>query len=395
MFRSCSSPIRFLNYWQSFHRQVLVLAGLLVVGPALAQEEKRPSMVRRIFNKLIADSTAPGKPSFRVYPTLAYAPETSVEIGFSSMYLYQAKGDTLNRLSEITAFTFVTLQAQYGIWLDNAIYGDKDKWFLLGRVRFQRFPLLYYGNGPDTPGDHPAIVDAMYLIARQRLLRKVVPNFFVGPQVDVQHLYNADFQQPREGQAYPLPLGAEGSTNVGLGLGVVYDNRHNVLNVRKGLFTELGFLSYRKTWGSSENFFGITFDNRLYRPLNQRNVFAWQVYGSFMSGNVPFNLKSLLGGDMIMRGYYQGRYRDDQLLATQVEHRWLPFSFSRRIGGTVFASAGMVAPRLGELNFKLVRYTGGVGLRYLLFPKKDIFLRMDMGLTNEGPGFYIMTGEAF
>lgn len=376
-----------------FNFFLLFVMGWLIVPAVEAQQQ--PSWIRRTVNRMLIDSTAPGKPSFRVYPTLGYSPETSVEIGLSSMLLFQAKNDTLNRLSEVTAFTFFTLESQYGIWLDNFIYGDKDRWALLGRTRFQRFPLLYYGSGPGTSGDNPAVVDAMYIQARQRLLRKLVKNFFVGPQVDFQNLYNTRFTQPKEGQPFERPLGYKGSTSLGLGLSVVYDNRHNVLNVRKGLFSELSFLSYRKSWASHYNFDGITVDHRMYHPVNRRDVLAWQVYGSFMWGDVPFNMKSLLGGDMMLRGFYQGRYRDNNLVSTQVEYRLLPFGFSKRIGGTVFAAAGAVTPRLGELNVRQFVLAGGVGLRYLMFPKKDIYIRGDMGLTSEGPGFYIVTGEAF
>jgi hypothetical protein len=96
-----------------------------------------------------------------------------------------------------------------------------------------------------------------------------------------------------------------------------------------------------------------------------------------------------------MRGYYAGRFRDRKLIAAQVEHRWLPFSFSKRLGGTVFAAAGAVSPRYRDFSLADIKPTGGVGLRYYLFPKKDIFLRFDLGVTPGGIGFYIFTGEAF
>ena len=44
---------------------------------------------------------------------------------------------------------------------------------------------------------------------------------------------------------------------------------------------------------------------------------------------------------------------------------------------------------------KNVLPTGGVGVRYLVFPKKDIFLRFDVGFTREGANFYVFSGEAF
>nr|WP_293837055.1 BamA/TamA family outer membrane protein [uncultured Arsenicibacter sp.] len=371
----------------------LGLACILTDLPARAQAPD--SWVRRTVRKMLTDSTSPGQLSIRFYPTLGYAPETSVELGLSSMLLYQAKNDTLNRLSEVTAFTFFTLESQYGIWLDNFIYGDKDKWALIGRTRFQRFPLLYYGEGPQTSGKNPAVVDAMYVQARQRFLKRIAPNLFIGPQADFQFLYNTSFGQPQDGPHYPLPLGSAGSINLGLGLSLVYDQRHNALNVRKGLFSELSFLSYRKGAGSDYSFDGITIDTRIYRPVNRRNVLAGQLFGSFLRGTVPFNMKSLLGGDMIMRGYYQGRFRDNNLVAAQLEYRMLPFGFSKRVGGTIFAAAGAVAPKPVELIPRRFVVSGGVGLRYLMFPKKDIFIRGDIGVTREGVGFYIITGEAF
>jgi hypothetical protein len=369
---------------------LFTMGSLSICDNANAQE----SWFKRFVNRTISDTTAPGEPSFRIYPTLGYSPETSFEFGLSSLLIFQAKKDTLNRLSEIAAFTFITLEAQYGLWFDNAIYGDKDKWFFLGRTRFQRFPLLYYGIGPETPEKDPALIDANYLLLRQRVLRKIIPNLFIGPEIDYQQLYNTAFKQP-DNHTYDKPLGSEGTRNIGLGAALVYDNRHNVLNVRKGFFGEISFLKYSPQLASDFNFQGVNLDVRSSHPVSARNVLAWQVLGNFYSGNVPFNQLAQMGGEMIMRGYYYGRYRDKNMIATQVEHRWLPFGFSKRLGAVVFAGTAVVAPKINAFTFKHVRPSGGVGLRYLLFPKKDIFLRLDVGFTKDGPGFYLFTGEAF
>lgn len=349
---------------------------------------------KRFIQKTISDTTSPGKPSYRFYPTLAYAPETGVEFGVSSLVLFQAKNDTLNRLSEVQAFGFITLKGQYGLWIDNAIYGDQDNWFLLGRMRFQKFPLLYHGIGPKPQGKEPALIDANYLLFRQRVLRKIIPNLFIGPELDYQQLYNTSFENP-ESHLYEKPLGTDGTINVGLGAALVFDNRHNVLNVRKGLFGELSFLNYHPKLGSEYAFHGINLDVRSYRPTSGRNVLAWQLYGNFSRGDIPFNQLALMGGEMIMRGYYSGRYRDKNMMAAQVEHRWLPFGFSKRFGAAAFVGAAVVAPSISTFAAKHIRTSGGVGLRYLLFPKKDIYLRFDVGLSEDGFNFYLFTGEAF
>ena len=96
-----------------------------------------------------------------------------------------------------------------------------------------------------------------------------------------------------------------------------------------------------------------------------------------------------------MRGYYLGRYRDNVLMATQAEYRFLPFPFSKRFGATAFGSLGAVSPSMADLNLDQVRAAGGLGVRFLLFPGKDIYTRFDVAVTNEGLGYYIYIGEAF
>lgn len=362
--------------------------------PAKAQKTK-DGWIRRYVNSIINDTTEASKATFTIYPTFASAPETGIELGASILKLFYAKGDTLNRLSELQAFTFFTFKAQYGLILENAIYGDKDRWFFLGETKIQQFPLSYYGIGPNTPESNPASVDAFQVSFRQRVLRKVRKNFFIGPEVDYQLLSAVDFEQPQEGMPHTVPRGGTGTQNLGLGMGIVYDDRHNVLNVRKGRFGEIAYLGYIKGFGSDFGFGGMNLDLRSFHPIGKRNVLAWQVKGQFLNGDVPFNQLALLGGDRLMRGYYLGRFRDKHLVSAQVEYRMLPFAFSKRLGAAVFASAGAVAPQFNEFQMRHARVAGGFGLRYLLFPKKDIYIRFDLGFTKEGTNLYIFNGESF
>ncbi|MCU0335675.1 MAG: outer membrane protein assembly factor, partial [Chitinophagaceae bacterium] len=346
---------------------------------------RQPGFVKRaatsIVNRYFNDSTNPQDPKFLIYPTVAFSPETSWEVGFSSLLLYYARRDTTNRLSEISAFTFVTLRQQYGAWFDHFLYSDKDRWFFLGRLRFQRFPLYYFGVGPEAPAANEQTINANYILIRERILRKVRRNFFIGLETDFQQMSRVTIEAGNS--PLPAPLGATGSRNIGLGVGLVYDNRHNVLNVRKGLFAEAAWLQYGRGIGSDFNFRTLNIDTRLFRPMGRQQVLAAQVYGQFMTGQVPFNQLALIGGESLMRGYYLGRFRDKNMLVAQAEYRFLPFPFSKRLGGAVFASAGAVAPSIGAFSMRHVLPAGGAGLRYLLFPKKDIFVRLDLAFTRE------------
>lgn len=161
----------------------------------------------------------------------------------------------------------------------------------------------------------------------------------------------------------------------------------------------MGFLHYDEIWRSDVSYTNYFLDMRYFVPTTKKQVLATQFLLNVVEpdkGNaVPFNQLALLGGESMMRGYYTGRYRDNVLIASQIEYRFLPFPFSRRFGATVFLSAGEVASAVKKINLENLKVAGGAGLRFLLFPAKDIFTRFDLALTNEGVGYYFFIGEAF
>jgi hypothetical protein len=352
------------------------------------------NIIKRYFEHTLKDTSNPANPKLIAYPTVLYAPETSWEFGISALYVYRANRDTINRLSEIQGFTFVTVEQQYGTFLEHTLYSDKNKYFFLGQAKFQNFPLSYHGIGMNTPDDKIASVSATEIRIRERVLRQIIPSLYTGFEVNYERLTNVNFQNETS-PLINLPSGNQGSTNLSLGWGVVYDDIHNVLNPRHGHFAELAFLSSREEWGSTFNFNLAFADFRYYTPIHKNNVLAIQAYGQFGSGDIPFNELALMGGERMMRGYYLGRYRDQNYTAAQVEYRMLPFSFAKRWGGSVFASAGSVYPDFQSLKNTNLAWAIGGGPRFLLFPKKDVYNRIDVAFTPEGYGIYFFVGEAF
>jgi len=160
-------------------KKVTIVLFLFFIGALNSYDTlQSQNIFERYWNTLVRDTADVSKPQLLVYPVVAFSPETSWELGFSSLYVYYANNDINNRLSEINAFTFLTLKDQYGLWFDHAIYSDKDKWFFLGRIRYQSFPLFYHGIGPDTPADYLARVEANQLVIKERVLKKVVKNVY-------------------------------------------------------------------------------------------------------------------------------------------------------------------------------------------------------------------------
>lgn len=376
--------------------RIILICILLLPLTAFTQEAKEHGIVWRYLSDIFNEPGDPSDPKLIIYPSFAYAPETSLEIGFATLYVYYTKRDTTNRLSELSGFAFYTLENQYGAWFEHAFYTDRNEWFFLGRLSYQNFPLLYYGIGPDSPTEYEALVNGNFTIIKERVLREITHSFYFGLELDYENLTKVEFVQADPENPIDIPTGGEGSANLGLGLGALYDNRHNVLNVRKGFFSELAVLRYDDAWGSDYNFTSLISDTRVFKKINKRQVLAAQLYGQFTFGEeIPFNQLALMGGDRLMRGYYLGRYRDDHLLAAQVEYRWLPFSFSKRLGGTAFASVGQVFSPENDFDISKFLPTTGAGLRFLLFPKKDVYTRLDVAFTRDGSGFYFLIGESF
>jgi hypothetical protein len=93
-----------------------------------------------------------------------------------------------------------------------------------------------------------------------------------------------------------------------------------------------------------------------------------------------------------MRGFYEGRYRDHDLVVVQAEHR-LPLW--RRFGWAGFAGLGDVASKISQFRSRDVKASAGFGLRYMLIPEEKMNLRLDFGFGKNTSGFYVTITEAF
>jgi hypothetical protein len=349
------------------------------------------SFIRKQIDQLIGTEASTRELGLLVYPSVVFTPESGWEYGLNSVFVYYANEDPSNRLSEISAFVFLTQRLQYGAEAEHTIYTDKNTWFFYGNVRAHSFPLEYYGAGPDVPLEPIAVYTDKFLRVRERFLRNVDGNLFIGLETDLQWLIGVEWEAEEGVDDFAVPLGGEGHLSVGLGLGIVYDSCHNALNCRHGELAELGFLRY----GDRERKYVMNsyfFDARLFREVGDTGVIAAQAAGNFTSGDVPFNQLAILGGARLMRGYYEGHYRDRNAIAGQVEYRWLPIPHLWRFGAAAHASVGSVAP---DLKFDKLLWAIGGGVRFLLFPRKDVFTRFDVAWTGNNLGTYIYIGEAF
>lgn len=132
----------------------------------------------------------------------------------------------------------------------------------------------------------------------------------------------------------------------------------------------------------------VTYDR--YIRMRERDVLAFDIYGKFNWGDVPWNMMSTLGDGKRMRGYFLGQYRDKAMLTAQVEYRW---HIAGRQGMVFWLGTGAIAGNPGALTSAHWLPNGGVGHRFEFKPRVNV--RFDVGVGRNTKGVYFQINEAF
>ncbi|MCO6480145.1 MAG: BamA/TamA family outer membrane protein [Phaeodactylibacter sp.] len=342
-----------------------------------------------------------------VLPLISYSPETSLRLGTASIFLFRPTGCTSNtQLSSIRAPLTYTLNRQQKARFSYEIFMNDNRHILAGFIQWEKFPFFFYGIGSGSVEENEETYTSRTVGAQASYLHNVAEKFFLGAQL--MWINNKMLEREPGGllsQEGLIP-GSEGSVSNGAGLIGRYDSRDNNLNPGRGLYLQSSLTTFPESFGSDFPFTKLEVDARKYFRPFQKHVLAFQLFAEHNWGNPPFELLALLGGDELMRGHYEGRFRDKTYWAAQAEYR-LPINrrdwfgsekklgFRERWGLTGFAGLGAVASSLGALPDSELRYSLGFGIRYLVLPKERVNIRVDFGFGTQRPGFYFNVREAF
>ena len=177
-----------------------------------------------------------------------------------------------------------------------------------------------------------------------------------------------------------------------MGIIVSYDSRNHIFYPTDGGIYELGTIVFSEYLGSDFNYTKTLVDLRHYLGFADDQVLAFHLWYNFVSGSTPFYDLPLLGGDNIMRGYFEGRYRDKHYFATQLEYRirvWW------RFGLVGFVGVGDVANKISTFELSKFKYSAGAGLRFRIDETELWDLRVDVGFGKNTSGFYFHYNQAF
>lgn len=361
-------------------RHFLLCVGVCLAlsgGPARAQSADTTAAAPA--DTSIVDRVLGG--NWLVLPFVSYAPDTKLSVGLLAGY-YQAE-------SSVQSTLLVTQKRQLVVQVAPEWYVREGRWRLLGDLQAAHFPNTFYGIGGDTPDTAAEDYTDRYVLVDGTVQRRLRPHLRAGPRL---YLRVGTVTEPDSGGAIAdgrVP-GAESTVTVGLGGTVQWDARDNRYYPTTGTYAALRATLHSAAWGSDYTFGRVETDLRAYRPLGI-GVLAGQLYTEAVAGTGPFQLLPLLGGPDRLRGYREGRLRDDVYWTAQAEYR-MPLFW--RFKATAFAALGEVGPRIGPTLARDVEAAVGVGGR-LRLTDDGVHGRVDLAYSPTGIEFYLSLGEAF
>jgi len=354
-------------------------------------------------NFIFSQDSLERKNSWIPIPIAYYQPETGFALGGAGAFnFYLNKEDFVSPPSQIQLSAVFTQKGQMSVTLPFSFFWKERKHTIIGQIEYNDFSYNFYGVGKGNAEGVSEKFNVRFPLFRINYLRKIKQYVFIGAR-----WWYEDYAVYHQEQSPWLTsgdfVGGKGSITSGPGIVALYDSRDNIYFSSKGYYLELVAHDQAEHWGSEYAYQRYRFDGRLFHKLFKRWTLGSMLFGDFVTGNVPFNQLASIGSDKRMRGFYPGRYRDNNLLLYQGEVRGY---FYKRWGATAFWNYALLSQKIDDLSFDNDHAAVGLGLRFAFDVEKKTNLRLDVAVpigsgaynhryTSNPFIFYITFGEAF
>jgi len=339
-----------------------------------------------------AAAPAPPRGGFVVAPVAYYTPETRLAFGIVGIHYFRlGHAARPSRLSHYR-FNFIRTQNKQTIaQVDYELYLADGKFLVDGMAKYWLFPDRFYGIGNrNTEADREDFSSRNWRL-QMNLQRRWGRNLFSGLHLEYFPLRVVETDGGGRLAAGDIP-GSRGGTLAALGLFGKWDSRDNTFSAARGTYGAIFLNFFTRALAGDFAFTQLILDARKYFCLGAAQVLAVQGVFKSVRGDCPFQTLPLFGGQNLMRGFYEGRYRDRNLLALQAEYRRPLWG---RFGLCGFAGAAQVQDRASRLALGEFHVAGGIGLRYKFNRRENLNIRLDIGFAGPAPAFYLTFAEAF
>jgi len=361
-------------------------SGITLLDSAAVVVDDATPKKRSLFKRLIdyfetsaVDKTFEKKMDFTVIGGPSYSSKTSLCLGVLAAGMYRVdRRDSLTPPSNISIFGNVSINGFYYVGVSGNTFFRQGRHRLDYELGFRSQPTDFWGFGYENAMNNIAgsYVNKKYTID-VKYMYAIFKNTYTGLTFNFNYTEAIKLDKPRY-------LAGQNNSYMGAGIGtfIEYDSRDVVTSPSKGMYVSLYGSVQPKDFGNCGYTLWrgrATFD--YYQSVWKGGVLAFDLFGEVNSAHTPWTMYATFGGSSLMRGYYDGRFNDLNMVTVQLELRQRVW---RRIGVAVWGGAGNVfrSFRGFEWGHTLPNY--GIGLRWEL--KKRMNVRIDYGFGCKARG---------
>lgn len=351
------------------------------------QEKRKNTLINRMFFGHI-DRTHERKLDFSFVVAPSYTQEGSFGIGGIASGLYRLdRSDSIMQPSDISISGNASIKGFFALNAtgNNLFRGNKSR--LSYQIGFVRQPLHFWGISYEQCKANPqSEYTRQGILLNAEYVHKLPCQFYAGVSLDVRYanIIQIDNIEYLQGQNQKSFL-------TGFGVSLQYDTRDFIPTPSRGVYIALKGIYYPKSFSNyKRSFFSTTFIADAYLKIWQGGILAADFYAKLNGYDMPWALKEELGGGKRMRGYYRGRFTDNNQMTLQTElrqHVW------KRLGVVAWVGGGSVFPSFKKFNFSQILPNYGLGIRFEF--KHNVNARLDYGFGKGTSGFVMNISEAF
>lgn len=329
-----------------------------------------------------------------ILPAVFRTPETGWGYGGSASVTFKStnRKDSLTRTSSINTAVIFTERGQNFQFIDANIFFPREKFILYFDAGHSFFPEYFWGIGPNTKDIQQERYESEQFGATIHLKKELFEKVFLGIMYDYQNVFKINYI---EGGVFDTTVvwGRKPYQNSGPGLSLSYDTRNSAFWPTKGILINSLLFRYNPGIGSTYDFTRWSVDVRYFKKIFLNHIVALQFYNYSTFGTSPMKNLARFGGADNMRGFYQGRFRDNNMTTFIAEYR-APIYW--RISLVAFGGIGNVYSEKNLLFKNDLHYSFGGGIRLTMLKKDNLNIRIDYGYFNKyNSGFYFTLGESF
>ena len=338
--------------------------------------------------------------NFMALPYPSYSPETSWQFGLTGVYYFHTSKKS-QQFSDLNFDMGYTLNKQWFFNANSKIhFNTTTRWYLDAYLSAKHYPDLFFGISNNIDSIHnPAIkYTANFVDIQAKPNFYISKNWIIGSILRFRYensILNQQLCTSQNSNINPQLFynGFEKNIFLGIGAAISYDTRSNNYYPLNGLFFKTTITYNQQLIANNSASANLQIDLRQYIPLYKELILAWNFRSEIALGkNIPFQLLPTIGGQDLIRGIRQNKFKNNTLFAIQTELR---IPIWRFLKGAIFASIGDVY-NYNNWQWTTPKIGYGIGLRACIHQAKTN-IRFDIARQNYNNNwaFYFTVKEAF